>query len=41
LLIVFTTEMEFTRLWLLVAYMLWVMCWSGQNANGQSMLRKM
>ena len=41
LLIIFTTEMEFTRPWLLVAYMLWVMCWSGQNANGQSMLSKM
>ena len=35
---VFTTEMEIARLWLLVAGMLWVGCWSGQNANGQGML---
>ena len=35
---VFTTEMGIARLWLLVAGMLWVMCWSGRMANGQSML---
>ena len=30
-----TTEMEIPRLWLVVAGILWVMCWSGQKANGQ------
>ena len=33
---VFTAEMGIARLWLLVAGMLWVLCWSGQRANGQS-----
>ena len=32
---VFTTEMGIARLWLLVACILWVMCWSEQRANGQ------
>ena len=27
--------MGIARLRLLVAYILWVMCWSGQKANGQ------
>ena len=30
--------MEIARLWLLVVGMLWVMCWSGQRANGQGTL---
>ena len=30
-----TTEMEIARLRLVVAGILWVMCWSGQKANGQ------
>ena len=34
---VFTTEMGIARLWFLVVGMLWVMCWSGRNANGQGM----
>jgi len=32
---VFTTEMDIAWLWLLVAGILWVMCWSGRKANGQ------
>ena len=32
---VFATEMGIARLRLLVAGILWVMCWSGQKANGQ------
>jgi len=35
---VFTTEMGISKLWRLVAGMLWVLCWGGQNANGQSTL---
>jgi len=33
--ILFTTDMGIASLWLLVAGILWVMCWSGQKANGQ------
>ena len=32
---VYYTEMRIARL---VAGMLWMLCWSGQNANGQGML---
>jgi len=32
---VFATEMGSARPWLLVAGMLWVMCWSGHQATGQ------
>ena len=35
---VFTAGMERVKLWLSVACMLWVVCWSGQKANGQGML---
>jgi len=35
---VFTAGMERVKLWLVVACILWVMCWSGQKANGQGML---
>jgi len=32
------TEMEISRLWLLVAGMVWVTCWDGRMVNGQGML---